>query len=257
MRKRPFLALGLVLGAVTELPASAQPADSDDVLHRSELAERTRKKLRIVRLSVALENKTLEEALDHLRQAAKQQDSTEPDPDRRGVNLVVRKEQVGRRIVSRLASDRQPLGEVLAKLAKITGTKFILTDYGLLFDDLTGKPPKPPSLMDATSQEQREITSKLSHMVIPVVDLDQNSLVEAMDFIRSRSIELDIRELQPDKKGIAFAEPEKAIAKRQIHCLKLRNVTPHAACQAIATLADLQYQVAEGTVRFVPTGDDE
>ncbi|HEY1120835.1 MAG TPA: hypothetical protein VGE67_04510, partial [Haloferula sp.] len=46
--------------------------------------------------------------------------------------------------------------------------------------------------------------NKLSTIVIPVIDFDNTSVEEAVDFLRSRAAEYDTTELDPSKKGVNF-----------------------------------------------------
>ena len=48
------------------------------------------------------------------------------------------------------------------------------------------------------------IEFKLKNMIIPVVDFDDTTVEEAIDFLRQRATELDKWELDPVKKGINF-----------------------------------------------------
>ncbi|HEY8962577.1 MAG TPA: tetratricopeptide repeat protein, partial [Luteolibacter sp.] len=48
------------------------------------------------------------------------------------------------------------------------------------------------------------ITEKLRRIVIPVIDFEDTSVEEAIDFLRMRSTELDTTEIDPTKKGVNF-----------------------------------------------------
>ncbi len=48
------------------------------------------------------------------------------------------------------------------------------------------------------------ITNKLKSIIIPVIDFEDVSVEEAIDFLRLRTIELDSSELDPNKKGVSF-----------------------------------------------------
>jgi len=48
------------------------------------------------------------------------------------------------------------------------------------------------------------ITNKLKSIIIPVIDFEDVSVEEAIDFLRLRTIELDTSELDPNKKGVSF-----------------------------------------------------
>ena len=74
-------------------------------------------------------------------------------------------------------------------------------------------------------------SEKLASMIIPVVDMDQVLLGEAIDFLRQQSIALDVNELDASRRGIAFviqlgnADEERARSiETTPFSLKLRNV---------------------------------
>jgi bla regulator protein blaR1 len=48
------------------------------------------------------------------------------------------------------------------------------------------------------------IRQKLNSIILPVVDFEGTTLQEAVDFLRSRSRELDATELDPELKGLNF-----------------------------------------------------
>ena len=91
------------------------------------------------------------------------------------------------------------------------------------------------------SAKSELIAYKLKNIIVPVVDFDDATVQEAMDFIRSRAREMDTFELDPTKKGINFhlgtarvepalgLDPEFGLGAAdpglpQIKELKLRNV---------------------------------
>jgi len=124
------------------------------------------------------------------------------------------------------------------------------------------------------------ITEKLRRIVIPVIDFEDTSVEEAIDFLRLRSNELDTTELDPTKKGVNFvvrrpradagaapaagdtAAPLGAASDPgalRIKQLRLRNVPLAVALKYIGDATRLRYKVDDFAVTLVPqteTGED-
>ena len=124
------------------------------------------------------------------------------------------------------------------------------------------------------------ILRKLSTIVVPVVDFQDISVDEAVDFLRQRSVELDTLELDPARKGVNFvirkpktggaapgggeagapAEPSTLgagpeIGTLRINELRLRNVPLATALKYVCDAANLRYRVDEFAVNIVPLTD--
>jgi len=136
---------------------------------------------------------------------------------------------------------------------------------------------------DTTSQGDRSgvayITEKLRRIIIPVIDFEDTSVEEALDFLRLRSNELDTTELDPTKKGVNFVvrrpraeagAPATGDAAaplgtssdpgaQRIKQLRLQNVPLSVALQYIADATRLRAKVDDFAVTLVPlteTGED-
>jgi general secretion pathway protein D len=126
------------------------------------------------------------------------------------------------------------------------------------------------------------ITEKLRRIVIPVIDFEDTSVEEAIDFLRLRSNELDTTEIDPTKKGVNFvvrrpradagAAPTTGDATApaalgttsdpgalRIKQLRLRNVPLAVALKYIGDQTRLRYKVDDFAVTLVPqteSGED-
>lgn len=124
------------------------------------------------------------------------------------------------------------------------------------------------------------ITEKLRRIVIPVIDFEDTSVEEAVDFLRLRSNELDTTEIDPTKKGVNFvvrrpradagAAPTTGEAPAtlgtssdpgalRIKQLRLRNVPLAVALKYIGDQTRLRYKVDDFAVTLVPqteSGED-
>jgi len=146
----------------------------------------------------------------------------------------------------------------------------------------------PPLLTDApkigdqpkgASSGTTYILAKLRDIQIPVIDFEDTSVEEAIDFLRLRSIELDRSETDPAKKGINFvirkprsggsgdaaldadaagglgatADP----GSLRIKELRLRNVPLAEALKYICEQTKLRYKVDDFAVTLVPATETD
>lgn len=123
------------------------------------------------------------------------------------------------------------------------------------------------------------ILNKLKTIVIPVINFEDTSVEEAIDFLRLRSIELDTTELNPAKKGINFvirkprggasgdagldADANAGLGATQdpgtlrIDQLSLRNVPLAEALKYICDKTKLRYKVDDFAVTLVPATETD
>jgi general secretion pathway protein D len=128
------------------------------------------------------------------------------------------------------------------------------------------------------------ITEKLKNIVIPLIDFEDITVEEAIDFLRLRAAELDVTELDPAKKGVNFVvrRPRAAAASGpdagllpgagdalplaasdpgalRIKELRVRNVPLAVALKYIGEQTKLRYKVDDFAVTLVPQteGGDE
>ncbi|WP_035603284.1 hypothetical protein [Haloferula sp. BvORR071] len=110
------------------------------------------------------------------------------------------------------------------------------------------------------------LLEKTRNTIIPVIDFEDTSVEEAIDFLRLRSRELDTRETDPTRKGINFVirKPRAGLdaasdpGALRIKELRLRNVPMAEALKYICEATRLRYKVDEYAVTLVPgTESDE
>ncbi|HCQ37568.1 MAG TPA: hypothetical protein DIV39_00305, partial [Verrucomicrobiales bacterium] len=104
-------------------------------------------------------------------------------------------------------------------------------------------------------------SEKLDSMIIPVVDMDQVLLGEAIDFLRQQAAALDLDELDPSRKGIAFVIQlgnADALRARTIETtpfsLKLRNVPMRKVLDLILEATRTQARIDDYAVVIRPAG---
>ena len=122
------------------------------------------------------------------------------------------------------------------------------------------------------------ILNKLKTIVIPVINFEDTSVEEAIDFLRLRSIELDTQTLDPAKKGINFVirKPRGGASgdagldadagglgaaqdpgSLRIDQLSLRNVPLAEALKYICDKTKLRYKVDDFAVTLVPATETD
>ncbi len=118
------------------------------------------------------------------------------------------------------------------------------------------------------------ITEKLNRIIIPRVDFEDTTMEEAIDFLRLRAAELDIKEPDPAKKGINFVirrprrvaaadagtpptAPDAAIdpGALRVKELRLRNVPLATALKYIGDQTKLRYKVDDFAVTLIPQSE--
>ncbi len=116
------------------------------------------------------------------------------------------------------------------------------------------------------------ILQKLRNIVVPIIDFEDTSVEEAIDYLRVRSIELDTFELDPARKGINFfiRKPNNAgggddgldvgggggePGTQRISELRLRNVPLAEALDYICEATRLRWSVDDFAVTIKPAGD--
>lgn len=124
------------------------------------------------------------------------------------------------------------------------------------------------------------ITNKLRTIVVPSINFEDTTVEEAIEFLRQRSVELDVTEPDPARKGVNFvvrrpstsgggaAAPaadgavlgaSTEVGTLRIKQLRLRNVPLAVALKYICDNTRLRYKVDEYAVTLVPqteTGED-
>jgi general secretion pathway protein D len=146
-------------------------------------------------------------------------------------------------------------------------------------------PPDAPDLMinpegQSASSGTGYITNKLRTIVVPSINFEDTTVEEAIEFLRQRSVELDVTELDPTRKGVNFVvrRPSTSgggasapagegavlgasteVGTLRIKQLRLRNVPLAVALKYICDNTRLRYKVDEYAVTLVPqteTGED-
>jgi hypothetical protein len=117
------------------------------------------------------------------------------------------------------------------------------------------------------------LVNKLKSTIIPIIDFEDTTVEEAIDFLRLRATELDTAELDPSRKGINFVirRPRGSAdegldaglggahdpGKLRIKELRLRNVPIAEALRYITEATKLRYKIDEYAVTLVPATETD
>ncbi|MEP4079580.1 hypothetical protein [Haloferula sp.] len=107
----------------------------------------------------------------------------------------------------------------------------------------------------STSAGATYIVQKLRNIIIPVIDFEDVSIEEAIDYLRVRSIELDVMELDPEQKGINFVirrSRSSNVGSARISKLRLRNVPLAEALNYICEATRLRWSTDDFAVTIKP-----
>jgi Mg-chelatase subunit ChlD len=121
-------------------------------------------------------------------------------------------------------------------------------------------------------REQERIADKLKNIILPVVDFENTTVEEAVDFLQQRARELDDYDLDPSTRGLRFqirkprlsggvVDGEDSLAadagSARVKELKLRNVPLGNVLQYVCAQARLRYKIDENGITLLPIGSGE
>ena len=130
------------------------------------------------------------------------------------------------------------------------------------------------AMLKTMDVEAEPTLERLNEIVIPEIKLENATVNEAIEFLRSRSVELDFNGLENSDKEVEFkvVNPDSPVVEKnelvgvgntvapgetKIAKLDLKNVTAGVALQYIADAAKLHYTIDGNGVTFLPVGGGE
>ncbi len=171
---------------------------------------------------VDAENTTLEEMVDFLRLRAVEGDIGEVIPEKKGINIVIR---VPRKVdgkafelgVITLQVKNITLRQLIVEISKQSGMGFKVDDFALTFfpPDSKAVPEKDAPMPEAPVAKAAEFASKI---IIPLIDFEEVTLEDAVDFLNLRT-----RELNKEGPVYPIVLDPKADAAAKIKELRIKN----------------------------------
>jgi len=222
----------------------------------SAAAETISAKLRAIVLpSIAMDEATLEEAVEFLRRKSIDLDKSEKNPSQRGVNIVIKVAPAGKDATDSMVTltlKDIPLGEAIRYVADQAGVGYRVDKFAVV---LGKKLARGPALTGRGGPGQRRIDTKLKKLVIPKLELNEATFEESIDYLRRMSVSLDTSEKVPRRRGINFVlrggAQAPAFANKHI-TLNLDNIPLRDALGYVASLAGTKVAVGEHAVELYP-----
>ena len=218
------------------------------------------------------EDRTVEEALDYIRLRIVELDQTESEPARKGVSMVIRRPK-GESDTKKIDENGQDLlGDDLGSkriselrvrnVSVAAALRYIclMTDIRCEVDECLTFSPRDPNAawndFGSVIEEKGDtsaVSGKLNQIFLPRVDFEGTSLMEAMDYLRLRSAELHIAEIDPKLKGINFVVyvPE-GMEMPRIDELRMRDASFEVALKEICAKTGMRYELDPYSVILVP-----
>ncbi len=201
---------------------------------------------------------SLEEALSRLHLFSADLDVKEPDPAKKGVPFVILKPRAveGRPApkparVNFSMSD-EPLRGILDEIATQSDTRYTIGDSSVTFVPVGGKDAAPLTRAEAEAADKAatrigpktvENLNRIRKLVIPIIDFEDTTVVEAVDFLDAR-----VRELSKDAPPIKIGprmDPD-----TRIENLRLRNVPLPEALIYLTQAVNDQYHIHDDGVQI-------
>ncbi len=217
-----LLAVGGTRAKDAEAPQPPVPAPmAADLPGEHAIAKKMK---RIIIPVIDFEDMPLEEVVDFLRLRSVELDKEAPE-DNRGVNFVIRH-------LRHVDGEKQPLPHVTLKVRNVSvfaavslitqqiGYRCVVDQFAATLLPQGDDAPPPVKIVPPPPPEpQGPAVDRARKLILPVVNFEDVSLQEAMDFIQLRSAEFD-----PGKKGLKIELAPHADPKARIRELRLRNV---------------------------------
>lgn len=183
---------------------------------------------------VSVKDTTIEEVIDFIRVRSKELDTEEKDPNKKGLNFVIRiargPDGKTKWPTAKLTFELKdvPIRKVLDEVAQQTGSRFKVDDFAITFApkgevDQPAVPPapQPPVLKGKAIEAAKGI-------ILPVVDIDDSTLTAVVEFLNQQSKALGGEKAPVIKIGPATKGDKK------IKELRLRNVPLSEAVRYVA-----------------------
>ncbi len=215
---------------------------------------------------------SIEEATDFLRLISTQIEDDELDATKRGMSMVIRRPMTqldpkkSAESSQGLLLEENPLPEIselrVRNVSFAAALRYIclMTNMRCEVDErLTFIPKNPKAAWDSFGSVLEEkgdtsvVSKKLSQIRLARVDFEDTSIYEAIHFLRFRSTELDVTEVDPSKKGMNFVVyVPQGMAAPQIDKLLMQDSTFEEVLKEICSKTGMRYELDQYSVILVP-----
>ena len=210
-------------------------------------------KLQLNLPSIQLNNATLEESMQFLRLRSIELDP-EPDRNKKGINIVVRKMGDEPKIIDDLDLRDVTFQQAFAAVCRKTGTRYTVDKFAISIVPLEHKGKEKDKIAIDPEKAKKEQAAReknlaeLQKIIIPTVTFENVTLEEAVHFLRQRSLELD-----PARKGVNlnFFEGKK-LKEKVVKTLNLRNVPLTIALKYICETTQTRFEAEGRNISILP-----
>ncbi|MDA7882511.1 von Willebrand factor type A domain-containing protein, partial [Akkermansiaceae bacterium] len=198
---------------------------------------------------VDFENTTLEEVLDFLRIRSIELDVATLNDQERGIDFVLRPNAEGESLsavkIPSLKMKDAPISEVLEEVAKKAGLEIRMDEWAIVLkpESENSEEWTPEVGRDGVS---KEADAKLAMTNLPVLDFNNTTLSEGLDFLNIRSQELSGSE----NAGVEFTFEDEALGDLIVDKLYLSRVPLNVASKYLAEKTGTRYRIKDGKVVF-------
>ncbi|MGY8641331.1 MAG: M56 family metallopeptidase [Verrucomicrobiales bacterium] len=164
---------------------------------------------------------------------------------------------IEKRIQMILNNHLQPIREKSSLVSRLCGIAILFAIFVIGISgcsDSESKVSDAKTISDLPGQDSEAIViieQKLKEIIVPSVKFSDTLLKDALAFLQQRSVELDVNEPDPAKKGFNIISNVGSIEDARI-TLHLTNVPIGEALRYTASLAQLKYKVEPNAVVVIP-----
>jgi beta-lactamase regulating signal transducer with metallopeptidase domain len=198
---------------------------------------------RILIPQIEFANTSLPEALAHLRELARAH-----DPEKKAVQILLSPEVADAKVHLTLSLKDLPLSSALKYTANLAGMELEFGEFAVTLRKAEELPGASHPSPENVTVSVNEYETRLSRIVIPVIEFREAYLGEALQFLQAQSVEQD-----PAKQGVNLilkADVNQAASNPQIS-LVLKNVPLSEALRYLAELAGMKLRYEQDAVMFI------
>jgi len=184
------------------------------------------------------------DAIAFLRQRSVELDPTETDSSKKGLNFVLDAPGAEDAVIT-LELRNVPLSEVLRYTTNLAGTTFEVTPHAVVIGT-------PGSAYRPETAAEKKVEGKLVTVIIPKLEFRDTPFKDALAFLQHRSVELDMLEADPAKKGVDFILEDRVLADSARITLRLSNIPLSEALRYTTDLAGFTYVEEEHAIIIRP-----
>jgi hypothetical protein len=240
MRLRRFACLLRTSLVLTLLALATHAAEVESVssLRETKAAGLTAKLRAIIVPRVEFRGATLREAVDFLAHKSRAADQ-EPDPAKRGVNLLLKAPQTDNPVTLTLNVAHSSLHELLQAVAKQAGLELTSASRYVLLAPPGTDAAKVRVTVAPDRPDAQIVGNKLSTIIIPRLDFRGATLREAFGFLSARARQFDLENPNPKLPFAALAQLPPELAETRL-TMSLQNLPLRDAMEAVAVLAGIE-----------------